>query len=122
MTSDGFERAVDKISRLSERAEDLVAFWEASIEVIAGTVPYYWTPCWYTLDPASLLITSHFHKGLAEFPAEWLTHEYYGDDVNKIADVVRSPKGLSTLHEATDGDPSSSHRWQENMKLAATRS
>ena len=117
MTNDAAERAVDKIARLAEEAEDLVSFWEGSTEVLSATVPYYWTPCWYTLDPASLLITSHFHYGLAEFPAEWLTHEYYGDDVNKIADVVRSPIGLSTLHEATDGNPSGSHRWQENMKL-----
>jgi len=75
------------------------------------------TPCWYTLDPASLLITSHYHDGLDEFPAEWLAQEYYGDDVNQIADVVRSPAGMATLHEATDGDPSGSPRWQQNMQL-----
>jgi hypothetical protein len=92
------DRAVDKIAGLAHEADDLVSFWRASTEVLASTVPYYWTPCWYTLDPASLLITSHFHEGLAEFPAEWLAHEYYGDDVHKIADVVRSPEGISTLH------------------------
>lgn len=109
--------AVSKIARLADEADDLVSFWRASTEVLAGTVAYYWTPCWYTLDPASLLITSHYHHGLAEFPAEWLTHEYYGDDVNKIADVARSPAGISTLHEVTGGDPSSSPRWQQNMKM-----
>jgi DNA-binding CsgD family transcriptional regulator len=110
-------RAVDKIARLADEADDLVAFWQASTEVLASTVSYYWTPCWYTLDPASLLITSHFHNGLAEFPAEWLAHEYYGDDVNQIAQVVRSPDGLSTLHDATGGDPSGSPRWQQNMTM-----
>lgn len=109
--------AVDKIARLSGEAEDLVSFWQASTEVLTSMVPYYWTPCWYTLDPASLLITSHYHFGLVEFPAEWLTHEYYADDVNKIADVVRSPAGISTLHEATGGDPSGSPRWQQNMQM-----
>ena len=109
--------AVDKIARLSGEAEDLVSFWQASTEVLTSLVPYYWTPCWYTLDPASLLITSHYHDGLAEFPAEWLTHEYYADDVNKIADVARSPAGISTLHEATGGDPSGSPRWQQNMQM-----
>ena len=117
VTSSRVDRAVDKIARLSTEADDLVAFWQASTEVLASTLPYYWTPCWYTLDPASLLITSHFHDGLAEFPAEWLAAEYYGDDVNKIADVVRSPEGLSTLHEATGGDPSVSNRWRQNMTM-----
>lgn len=109
--------ALDKIARLAEEAEDLVSFWRRITEVLADSVPYYWTPCWYTLDPASLLITSHYHEGLAEFPAEWLAHEYYADDVNKIADVVRSPEGISTLYEATGGHPSSSPRWQQNMQM-----
>jgi DNA-binding CsgD family transcriptional regulator len=117
MSNEAVGRAVDKIARLSSEADDLVSFWQASAEVLNSTVPYYLTPCWYTLDPASLLITSHYHDGLAEFPAEWLTQEYYGEDVNQIADVVRSPAGISTLHESTGGDPSASPRWQENMKL-----
>jgi DNA-binding CsgD family transcriptional regulator len=117
MNDHGTRRALDKIARLAAEAEDLVGFWEASTEVIESAVPFYWTPCWYTLDPASLLITSHFHQGLSEFPAEWLTHEYYGEDVNRIADVASSQAGISTLHEATGGDPSQSWRWQENMKL-----
>ena len=29
------------------------------------------------------------------------------DDVNKLTDVARSPSGVSTLYEATGGDPSS---------------
>ena len=33
-----------------------------------------------------------------------------------MADVARSPRGLSTLHEASGGDPSDSPRWQANMR------
>ena len=44
-------------------------------------------------------------------------HEYYQDDVNKLADVARSKRGTSTLHEATGGDPTSSPRWHLNMTL-----
>lgn len=85
---------------------------------MASAVPYSdHGACWYTLDPASLLITSHFNEGMPEFPAQWLAHEYYGDDVNKLADVARSNTGISTLHEATGGDPSRSKRWQESVKL-----
>jgi DNA-binding CsgD family transcriptional regulator len=110
-------RALDRIARLAGQPLDLVTFWQEVTEVLASAVPYYWTPCWYTLDPASLLITSHFHDGLPEFPQSWLTSEYFDEDVNKLADVAGSAAGISTLHEVTGGDPSGTPRWQENIKL-----
>lgn len=110
-------RAADKITRLAAEPHDLVTLWQETTDVLTHAVPYYWTPCWYTLDPASLLITSHFHYGMAEFPPEWLTAEYYQEDVHKLADVVRSETGISTLHEATNGDPSTSPRWHENIAM-----
>jgi DNA-binding CsgD family transcriptional regulator len=111
------ERAKDHITELAARGDDLVTFWRESTELLQRTVPHYWTPCWFTLDPASLLVTSHFHEGLAELPAEWMAHEYYEDDVNKLVDVARSRRGICTLHEATGGDPSSSRRWHWNMTM-----
>jgi DNA-binding CsgD family transcriptional regulator len=116
VTSGSKTRARDKIARLSTRGLELVDFWRQASEVIAFAVPYYWSPCWYTLDPASLLITSHFNQDLNEMPSEWLAAEYYEDDVNKLSDIARSRRGISTLHEATGGDPTGSPRWQENMK------
>jgi DNA-binding CsgD family transcriptional regulator len=108
-------RARDKIARLAGQGLDLVRFWQESTEVFASVVPYYWAPCWYTLDPASLLVTSHFQEGMPEIPNEWLAQEYYEDDVNKLTDVARSERGISTLHEATDGDPTQSPRWHRNI-------
>lgn len=107
--------AADKIARVAGRGLDLVAFWREASDVLAGTVPHYMAPCWYTLDPASLLVTSHFQEGIPEIPRDWLVHEYYDDDVNKLADIARSPSGISTLHEATNGDPSGTPRWQKNI-------
>ena len=115
MGEDPKQRAADKISRLAKQSLDLVSFWKESSEVVASAVPYYWTPCWYTLDPASLLVTSHFHDGLPEIPEQWLADEYYREDVNKLVDVARSAQGISTLHEATGGDPTLSPRWHQNM-------
>ena len=109
------QRAEDKIQRLSGQGLDVVAFWRACTPVLADAVPHYMAPCCYTLDPASLLITSHFQEGLPEFPPEWAAAEYAEDDVNHLADVARTPSGISTLHEATGGDPSSSPRWHANM-------
>lgn len=111
------ERARDRIVELARRGYDLLTFWQESSEVLDAAIPHYDKPCWYTLDPASLLITSHYHEGLPEYPAKMLRHEYYGDDVNQISDVVRSESGLSTLHEATGGDPSSSPSWHMNMAM-----
>jgi DNA-binding CsgD family transcriptional regulator len=117
MRTDTKRRAGDKIARLAGGGLDLVSFWRASTEVLAGAVPHDFAPCWFTLDPASLLVTSHFDEGIPELPPQWLLHEYYQDDVNKLADVARSERGISTLHEATGGDPASSPRWHFNMAL-----
>jgi DNA-binding CsgD family transcriptional regulator len=114
---DAKQRASDRIARLAGHGLDLVSFWRASTEVLAGAVPHDWAPCWFTLDPASLLVTSHFDEGIPELPPQWLLHEYYQDDVNKLVDVARSERGISTLHEATGGDPTSSPRWHFNMTL-----
>jgi DNA-binding CsgD family transcriptional regulator len=117
MGTDARQRASDKIARLATNGLDLVSFWREAGEVLAAAVPHYWAPCWYTLDPASLLVTSHFDEGIPELPSEWLIAEYYEDDVHKLADVARSERGISTLHEVTGGDPSSSPRWHANMAL-----
>lgn len=117
MRSERHERAIDKIASLTVTPTDLASFWRSCTEVISTVVPHYWTPCFFTLDPASLLITSHFHEGLDEFPADMLAHEYYGEDVHKLSDIVRSAAGVSTIHEATGGDPSTSPRWRFNLSM-----
>jgi DNA-binding CsgD family transcriptional regulator len=117
MTAYARDRARERIGSLASTCLDLVTLWQEASEIIAPVVPHYMGACWYTLDPASLLITSHFNQFMPELPPEWLALEYYEDDVNKLADVARSPTGSSTLHDATGGDPSSSPRWQANMSL-----
>jgi DNA-binding CsgD family transcriptional regulator len=63
----------------------------------------------------SLLVTSHYQTEIVEIPPEWLAHEYFEDDFHKLAGVARSERGLSTLHEATGGDPSRSPSWNLYM-------
>jgi DNA-binding CsgD family transcriptional regulator len=113
------QRAHDRIARAAGQGLDLVGFWRACTPVLAEVVPHYHAPCWHTLDPASLLVTSHFDEGIPEVPAAWLAAEYLEDDVNKLADVARSERGVQTLHEVTGGDPSDSPRWQANIELGA---
>lgn len=119
MKRDVRQRAHDKIARVAGQGLDLVSFWRACTPPLAEAVPHYFAPCWHTLDPASLLITSHFDEGIPEIPEEWLVAEYLEDDVNKLADVARLPSGVQTLHDATGGDPSGSPRWKANIELGA---
>jgi DNA-binding CsgD family transcriptional regulator len=111
------ERARDRIAELARKNLDLPTFWRESTEAMAMAVPHYMSPCWYTLDPDSLLVTSHYQTELPELPAEWMASEYYEDDVHNIMSVARSDDGISTLHEASGGDPSGSPRWQANMEM-----
>ncbi|MGD9571471.1 MAG: LuxR C-terminal-related transcriptional regulator [Thermoleophilia bacterium] len=115
-TSAAEGRARDRIAELATRGLDLVTLWRAATEVIAPVVPHYRTPCWFTLDPLSLLATSHYEQGLPEVPPEWLVHEYMVDDAHKMDDVARSATGASTLHEACGGDPTSSIAWTLYME------
>ncbi len=110
------ERARDRIAELAGRGHDVVTFWREATDAIAPAVPFYAAPCFYTLDPASLLATSHFHDGLPEIPHDWLALEYYDDDFNKMADVARSERGVATLHEATGGDLSRSAKYRVSME------
>jgi DNA-binding CsgD family transcriptional regulator len=109
------QRAKQRIARLAGHGMDLVTFWQECTAALAPAVPHYLGPCWFTLDPASLLVTSHFQEGLAEIPHAWLAQEYYADDFNKMADVARSARGVATLHEATGGDPARSARYRQVM-------
>ena len=51
MGTDARQRAGDKLARLAGNGLDLVRFWREASEVLAGAVPHYWAPCWYTLTP-----------------------------------------------------------------------
>ena len=111
------ERARERIAGLAGEGLDLVTFWRESSAAVATAVPHYLAPCWFTLDPGSLLATSHFDQDLIpELPQEWLAHEYYEDDFHKMADVARSERGISTLYEATGGNPSRSPAWNLYMR------
>lgn len=105
------QRAKEKIGWLASQNLDLVTFWQEVATLLANAVPHYLSPCCYTIDPASFLVTSHYQSEILEVPPEWLAHEYFEEDFHKIADIVRSARGISTLHEATDGDPSRSKAW-----------
>jgi DNA-binding CsgD family transcriptional regulator len=111
------ERAVDRIARAACAGLDLVSFWEEARDALAPAIPHHMAPCWYTLDPASVLVTSHYDHGMIpQLPAEWLAHEYREEDYHKLADLARSKRVTSTLDEATRGDPAISPRFKRYIE------
>jgi len=117
MSTHARERAIARIAALAHEGLDLVSFWQAVEPDLARQVRDCHPACWFTLDPASLLVTSHYNEEMPELPPEAFALEYFEDDVHNLASVCRSPSGLSTLHEAAGGDPSASPRWRANMEL-----
>src|SRR5829696_2425099 len=118
MTADSRERALNRIADLAGHGYDVVTLWSEVSEILTPALPNLTGPCWYTLDPASLLITSHFNPILREeLPREMLEFEYYGKDVYDLASTARSKSGVSSIYEATGGDPSSSPRGQANFAM-----
>lgn len=109
------ERALDKIQRLAHGSQDVRSLWDEASEVIASVVDYDWHPCWFTLDPASLLITSHYNRDVEALDPAVFKNEYVDDDVNKLADLATSDSSVVTLHDATEGDPDRSYRHRELM-------
>jgi len=116
MSEDAKQRARDRLVWLAGQGLDLVTFWRSAGETLARAVPHYLGPCWYTLDPASLLITTHYNPVMPSLPPEWLADEYFGNDFHRIGAVIRSEVGLSTIHEATGGDPSRSPGWNRYVR------
>lgn len=117
MATRSWERDVTRLVALAGEGLDLVTFWREADRVIGPWVPHFMGLCWFTLDPASLLITSHWNAAMPELPPEVLALEYDEDDVHDLAGVARSAEGTSTLHDAAGGDPARSPRWRANVAL-----
>lgn len=118
MRDRAIETAIARVAETTEHGLDAVALWREVSSIVTPLVPNFTGPCCYTLDPGSLLITSHFNPSLYyELPEDMLRSEYSEPDVHDLASVARSDRGISTIHEAAGGDPSTSARWRANMEL-----
>jgi DNA-binding CsgD family transcriptional regulator len=97
--------------RLAHRERDLVSFFDAADRALAASVPFD-ASCWLTLDPATLLPTSHFTR---EFGFEHLmllaSNEYVENDVNKFASLARATPPVGILSLVTGGDLNRSVRY-----------
>lgn len=110
------ERAAERLRSLGSSGTDVVTLWREAGPLLREAVPHFEAPCFFTTDPTSHLLTSHFQEGLPEIPAEWLGREYAEPDYNTALDVLRSSTGIGTLHEATGGRPEQSRKYHEEMQ------
>lgn len=97
---------------LIHRNLDLSAFFEAANSTLAGLIGFD-SSCWLSLDPATLLPTSHFtfQVPLEQF-FEMAANEFLEDDFNKFSVIARSPRPVALLSQATHGDLAQSSRFR----------
>ena len=109
-------RVIEKLESIAGAGADLVTLWRETGPLLAEAVPHFEAACFFTVDPSSLLTTSHFQEGLPEIPGEWLGREYAEGDFNSMREVLHSPRGVGTLSDATCGRPELSRKFHEEMQ------
>lgn len=69
---------------------------------------------WATSDPATLLFTQAFRRGLPDRSIPYFVdNEFLGHDVNRWTELAQDPGGVGTLSGATNGDPGASARFRD---------
>jgi len=85
------DRVERELVRLGEHGLDTPTWCRAADELL-GRVVGFDGSCWHTIDPATVLITSHLTLNLpSRFPL-LAANEYLADDVNKFADLAAAPQ------------------------------
>lgn len=108
-TVDASARA--RFIRLAHRQLGLRRFLQAADSALRRAIGYD-SSCWLSLDPATLLPTSHFtHEVAGDHLLELAHNEFTEDDVNKFAELSRSDEPVATLRRATGGEPTRSVRF-----------
>jgi DNA-binding CsgD family transcriptional regulator len=104
MTTPARLEAHRRFVRLLHRSLDLDGFFDAADRALAGLLRFD-SACWISLDPATLLPTSHFSRELgSEHLLELAANEFLDQDVNKFTDLARAAPPVGTLSQATGGD------------------
>ncbi len=97
-------------ARLVQQRLDLPSYFEAADRALARVVQFD-AACWLSLDPATLLPTSHFSRehGVDEL-LMLAANEYLEEDENRFADLARANQPVGTLRQVTSGHPERSRR------------
>jgi DNA-binding CsgD family transcriptional regulator len=97
--------------RLVHRGLDLGAFFDAADRAL-GRVIQFDNSCWLSLDPATLLPTSHFtRESSSDHLMQLAANEFLEDDVNKFAVLARAVPPVGILSVTTGGNLRRSRRF-----------
>lgn len=97
--------------RLLHHSLELEAFFEAADQALAAAVAFD-SSCWLSLDPATLLPTSHFTREVGtDHMMALAANEYLQEDANKFAVLARAPLPVALLSRATRGQLTRSPRY-----------
>ena len=99
------DRVERELVRLGEHGLDTPT-WCLAADALLGRVVPFDGSCWHTIDPATVLITSHLTLNLPSGFPLLAANEYLADDVDKFADLAAAPHPVGVLSQATDGQPS----------------
>jgi hypothetical protein len=81
-----------RFARLLHRRLGLGPFFDAADRALAGLLGFD-SACWLSLDPATLLPTSHFTRELgSDHVLELAANEFLDQDANKFADLARAAR------------------------------
>ncbi|HXH83722.1 MAG TPA: helix-turn-helix transcriptional regulator [Candidatus Tectomicrobia bacterium] len=115
MDAQAASRVRREIARLSHAGLDLAAFFRDAGRILRKAVPFE-AACWHTLDPATLLETSHLVENLPLENPRAAEIEYLYDDYNQFVALARGPRTVGILREATGGVPERSRRYRELIR------
>lgn len=102
--------AESRLLRLLHGDLDLDSFFDEVDQAVSELIRFD-SSCWLSLDPSTLLPTSHFTRQLdSQHLMEIAENEFLEKDFNKFADLSRATPPVATLSHATHGDLTRSHR------------
>ena len=115
MKANSSTRSRRDILRLVHGGPDLPALFREAGRLLRRVIPFD-AACWHTLDPATLLETSHLVENLPLENPRAAEIEYLYEDYNQFATLARSRQRSGILSQATGGAPERSRRYRELIR------
>jgi DNA-binding CsgD family transcriptional regulator len=103
---------LEDIDRTGHRGLEKDAYCRAVGERLRRAVGFDGS-CWHTIDPATMLITSHQTERLPDRFPVLAANEYLTDDLNKFSDLAQRRHPVAVLGRTTRGRPERSARYRE---------
>lgn len=111
-----FAAARAAMNRVAHAGHGLPQLFDHAARVLHRAIPFE-AACWHTLDPATLLETSHYVENLPfENPRASELEYLHDDDFNQFATLAGARRVSGVLSEATRGVPERSRRYRELIR------